>query len=645
MKLAHRMTFGLLAMLIVAFSGTLFISLHNAENYFEGQLKRNADETAAILGASLSSAPNENKSLTLSRDLQNVVNKGEASRIIVKNAQGTVLADVKAPAKANPIPSIFAWIMRLPTPVGHASLGEGQNAGTVEVYAETHSTLWSLWTHALQLIAWNLVSVLLGLGLVILFVRSLLKPLRRVTAQAHALLNDEYTIQGTLPKTREFRELTLAMNQMVRRLRNVFQEQSRRVELLRQQAFQDMLTGLGNRRFFLHQLTTALADDDEFTPGFLVFVAIDGLSELNEKDGYVQGDKALLEVPPALAEFAETIPVMCMARVGGSQFGLLVQEQDAARLTQACVQLQQSIAGRLAPIGQCEPYIGAAAWRFLQPVESLLRESDVALTKAREQVQGVHVAAGNAEAPGEDALNASLSTGKMVLYWQKITDGQRVLNRRVFARLIGRHGEEINAASLLPLAEQAEIAWKIDFLVLDSLSGADPALLEPLSLGISANTVVNVLYRQQYLDKIAELPAPMRRLIRIEFPESLVLKCFEVVRGMMLELRKQGIGIGIESAGIHFGSMEYLEDLPILYVKLHGSLARDLVENESKQIFIHHFVAMAKTLEIQVIATQVEEAEQWTVLKSAGIVWGQGRHLAGLEAIAMQTASEAQMVD
>ena len=108
---------------------------------------------------------------------------------------------------------------------------------------------------------WSLVPVIL-LGLFWWLAHVLLKPLQQTAIQARSLLKDDYTTQSTLPKNPELRDITLAMNKMLRKFQMLFQEQSRRVELLRQQAFQDPLTSLGNRRYFLHQMTSLLSDVD-----------------------------------------------------------------------------------------------------------------------------------------------------------------------------------------------------------------------------------------------------------------------------------------------------------------------------------------------------------------------------------------------
>lgn len=631
MNLSRKIALWVIGVWLIAFSGIIAISFHSARNFFIERLQHGAQETATVLASNLE---NQDKN-TLHTLLQKRVEQSDASQIVVRDATGSIEdRSVDSQSTISHAPAFFAYLAAMPSPVASTPvLRAGKQSGTIEVTADNRSAVDSLWTYSLHLVLWSLILTGLACALILSFVSRLLKPLKKTTRQARDLLNDEYTIQSQIPKTPELRDLTLAMNKMVRKIQTLFQEQSRRVELLRQQAFQDPLTGLGNRRFFLHQVTSLISDVEGFVPYYLLFIAIDGLSELNEKEGYVQGDKIIIEAHHAITTFVETLPASCIARVGGSQFGILIQARDVGGLDHATLRLQQNLNERLQKVGNCRAFIGGAPCRFLQPMDSLLRETDKALQIAREDASSVHIFHDAAGLPTGEMLDELLTKGRLALYWQSITNQQRVLHRKMFARIISPQGEEFGTSSLLPFAEQAGLAWKIDNMILKALVGVDPHLLEPFALSISSNTVMEKAYLDKYLQSLSELSGALRRLIRVEISESLVMKSPEAVKACIAELQKLGIGVGIDQAGVHFGSMDYLKDLPIHYFKLHGSIAKDIVENESKDVFIRHFTAMAKTLEIQVIATQIDEVSQWAALNSAGIIWGQGRLLGGVEPV------------
>lgn len=634
MKLINKIALGLFGIWLLVFAGTIAISIPVMRNFQIEQLQHNANDIATVLANSLADSPDLADKDKLQMVLKKIVDEGDVASIVVRNAESGVDVAADGQLPASRMSAFWGNLVSIPSPQASMSIRNGdQTKGVIEVTANNQLAAESLLHYCLLLMLWCLLPIICVAGLFLYLVNVLLKPLENTANQARNLLKDDYIPQGKLPQNPDLRDMTLAMNKMVRKIQMLFQEQSRRVELLRQQAFQDPLTSLGNRRFFLHQMTALLSDVEGYVPSYLLFVAIDRLRELNEQDGYVQGDKTIIEAHQTIAKFAKTIPVLCIARVGGSQFGILIKAHDVNELTGNINKLQQNLTERLQKIGNCKAIIGGAPCRFLQPLDSLLSEADKALQVARNSLAAVHVFHDEDSAPSMEMLDDLFTNGKLAMYWQKITNAQRVLHRKIFARIISKQGEEYSAALLIPVAEQEGLAWKIDKMVLDALEEADPMLLEPFALSLSANTVTKKSYRDNYLQGLTRLSSVMRRLIRVDIPESVVLEYPEEIKLCIAEFQKLGIGIGIDQAGLYIGPMDYMQDLPVHYFKLHASLSKDIVENETKHVFIQHFAMMADTLEIQVIATQVDDEAQWAALNSAGIVWGQGRYLGGVELI------------
>ena len=633
MTLKNKIALGIFGIWLLIFFGTVAISFSVMRGSLIEQLKFNATATARVLANALSDSPMMTSKDKMQSFLKTMVDSSDAARIQIRDAGNGLDMAIDASTNQSGAPALFGTLVSMPSPTGSMSIGHGeQSKGVVEVTVNNQSAIDSLFAGSMKLMFWSLVPVFL-LGLFWWFAHVLMKPLQQTVIQARSLLKDDYTTQGTLPKNPELRDITLAMNKMVRKLQMLFQEQSRRVELLRQQAFQDPLTSLGNRRYFLHQMTSLLSDVDGYIPSYLLFVAIDGLRELNESEGYVQGDKTIIQAHQAIATFVETMPVLCIARVGGSQFGILVKALHVDLLTSSINELQKNLTERLQRNGHCKAIIGGAPCRFLQPLNSILAEADKALQIARDSLAAVHIFYNEESAPSPEMLGDLFNNGKVAMYWQKISNNQRILHRKMFAKIISQQGEEYSASLLIPTAEQEDMAWKIDTMVLDALEGVDPVLLEPFALSLSANTVTNKLCLDNYLQGLSKLSGAMRRLIRVDIPESVVLASPKEIKVSIREFQKFGIGVGIDQAGLHIGSMDYLQDLPIQYFKLHASLAKDIVDNESQHVFIQHFASMAETLDIQVIATQVENEDQWASLNSAGVVWGQGSFLGSVELV------------
>lgn len=634
MKLNNKIAWGVFGIWMLVLSGTIAVSFPVMRNFMLEQLQHTANDTAVVLANSLTNSSRLTNKGKLQLLLNKVIESGQASSIVIRNEEGDVDVVVTGQITGSRASAFFGYLINMPSPQASMPIRQGEQIrGNIEVTVNNQLAIESLLSYLVTLMLWCLAPIILVAGLFWFLLHAVLQPLERVATQARNVLKDEYTPQITLPENPELRDMVLAMNKLVRKQETIFQEQSRRVEVLRQQIFQDPLTSLGNRRYFLNQITALLSDVEGYVPSCLLFVAIDGLREFNEKEGYVQGDKIIIEAHNMISKFAKNLPVLCIARVGGSQFGILVKAHHVEDLTCRINKLQQNLAEYLQKSGSCKAVIGGAPCRFLQPLDSLLSEADKALQIARDSFVGVHIFYNEEKAPSMEMLDDLFTNGKLVMYWQKISNKQRVLHRKIFARIISEQGEEFSTALLMPIAEQEGLAWKIDKMVLDALEKADPTLLEPFALSVSANTITKESCRDNYFQRLSRLSGVMRRLIRVDIPESVVLNSLEEVKLCIAEFQKLGIGVGIDHAGLHIGPMDYLHDLPINYFKLHASFSKEIIYSESKHVFIQNFASMAETLDIQVIATQVDDDVQWAALHSAGIVWGQGRALGGVEPI------------
>jgi diguanylate cyclase (GGDEF)-like protein len=97
------------------------------------------------------------------------------------------------------------------------------------------------------------------------------------------------------------------------------------VEKLESLAFRDPLTDLANRRALVEAGRRALEDHAEHgTPVSTVVVDVDGLKQINDSVGHVEGDRVLCGVAVLLVRAFSELPGALVARVGGDEFCMLV---------------------------------------------------------------------------------------------------------------------------------------------------------------------------------------------------------------------------------------------------------------------------------------------------------------------------------
>ncbi|HAT1820580.1 bifunctional diguanylate cyclase/phosphodiesterase [Legionella pneumophila] len=638
MTLTKKMAVGVLIMLLFVFIGTYLITMNNARNFFIQQLESNAQDTATSLGLSLSQSLINHDVATMNSMVKAVFDRGYFSSIKVKDIKGKLIILKKQLPQENDIPQWFVNLIKWPSTEKSSLIMDGwMQAGVVLVTSDPSYVYASLWRNAVEMVNAYLIFALVALVLCYCFIKYLLQPLKRVTAQALAISEHEFPVETKIPKTPELRQVTLAMNQMVTKIKSLFQDQLKQTESLRTQVYQDALTGMSNRRYFLQHLALILDNEDEFIPGYVVMLVIDGLDELNQKQGYQQGDQLVLTVAKTCKNYWKQSSVSALARINGTTFALISHERDPLVFEKECREFEQILNQTITDIKICKTHMGAASYFLHQPVSNLLSMVDQAVKKARETgvfyCQKEHDTYKYPQLISGDEIRNSLEQKKISLYAQAVTDGKNCLHKEVFVRIRNQEGEELGAGYFIPVAEKLGLAYLIDQYVLNELAELDIATLTNFALNISEDTLANKVNSTGYLRQLEDIPEDVLKNLSLEINEAHVLSHFSNSKSFIKQAKKLGVKIGVDRVGIKFSPLHYLSDLNIDYLKLHGSLVTDIDENESKQFFIHYFHEMAKTMDIAIVATQVESEAQWQALQIVHVPWGQGRFLSSVELI------------
>lgn len=163
-----------------------------------------------------------------------------------------------------------------------------------------------------------------------------------------------------------------------------------RVDELERLVDSDTLTPLPNRRRFLRELDRVLQHSKRYrTPAFVMFVDLDGLKAINDRHGHFTGDAALIHVAEILAKNLRTTDVV--ARIGGDEFGLLLEHLDEAAAREKAMRLAAAVAS--APLEAGGPAIALSISVGLTEVkaedncDAVLARADAAMYAVKGQAR------------------------------------------------------------------------------------------------------------------------------------------------------------------------------------------------------------------------------------------------------------------
>ena len=115
-----------------------------------------------------------------------------------------------------------------------------------------------------------------------------------------------------------------------------------RVEQLDTLAHQDSLINLPNRRGFMRELERLISRVDRYgVSAAMLFVDLDGLKMINDTFGHRAGDEALIRVANLLATGVRSSDVV--ARIGGDEFGILLEASDESDAHETATRLVDQI--------------------------------------------------------------------------------------------------------------------------------------------------------------------------------------------------------------------------------------------------------------------------------------------------------------
>jgi diguanylate cyclase (GGDEF)-like protein len=159
-----------------------------------------------------------------------------------------------------------------------------------------------------------------------------------------------------------------------------------RVEQLDQLAHQDSLINLPNRRGFMRDLERLIARVDRYgINAAMLFVDVDGLKMINDTLGHRAGDEALIQVARLLAKGVRHSDVV--ARIGGDEFGILLESSDESAAHETASRLIDQIGacevlhdGEALPLGVA---IGVGMIDSLDTAEAVMERADEAMYRRK----------------------------------------------------------------------------------------------------------------------------------------------------------------------------------------------------------------------------------------------------------------------
>jgi len=431
---------------------------------------------------------------------------------------------------------------------------------------------------------------------------------------------------------------------------------------IHQLAFYDPLTGLANRRLFLDRMGAMIKDIERQTKqSALLFIDLDNFKQVNDTLGHYAGDQLLRGMARELMDVLRDTDTL--ARLGGDEFAVLVE--NLGENIDQTVRLAESIAEKLMaairrPIEVDDETLLVTASigitlidGSVDGVESYLQQADMALFQAKEAGRDTlsffdpaMQAALIARARMETDLRQALANHQWRLVYQPQVDRHGML-LGVEALLRWHHPRRgmVSPEDFIPLLESTRLINEVGSWVLET--GCQQLAKwqkrpETAHLSMAVNISPVQFREDSFVPKVLAIlrrtGAPADKL-KLEVTETLFVDSHYDARRKMAYLRNQGVRFSLDDFGTGYSSLAYLAHLPLDQLKIDQSFVREVLDSEANATIVASTIALAKSLELGVIAEGVETKAQqhWLAehgcLAYQGYLFGRPMDVAEIEAL------------
>jgi diguanylate cyclase (GGDEF)-like protein/PAS domain S-box-containing protein len=415
------------------------------------------------------------------------------------------------------------------------------------------------------------------------------------------------------------------------------------------QASHDALTGLVNRREFEQRLEESLEGAHASAARHvLCYLDLDRFKVVNDTCGHMAGDGMLREVAALIKETVRDSDTV--GRLGGDEFGLLLVGCPLDKARQIADDVVRKITDyrfvwkdKIFNIGVSVGLIEIS--RESGAPDELMSAADSACYVAKKQGNHVHVYSARDEAVarhrGEiqwlQRLQTALKENRFELMAQPIVATAATVTHGPALEVLLRLQDDnvpggISPVEFLRAAERYRLMSDVDRWVVQTAltalgrGGIRLPAQRSLAINLSGQTLGDPTFLEFVVDCLDRTGVTPDQVC-FEVTENSVITNIEHAQRFIGVLHGMGCQFALDDFGRGLSSFGNLKNLALDYLKIDGTFIRNLAADSVNQAMVAAMIKLARTLNFQVVAEQVEDGGALEAATRMGVDFVQGYHL------------------
>jgi len=408
------------------------------------------------------------------------------------------------------------------------------------------------------------------------------------------------------------------------------------------QANFDQLTGLFNRHYmqsYMHSVFTRARRNHKKVA--LLFMDLDNFKNVNDTLGHAAGDDLLKQTSSRILTLLRESDTA--ARTGGDEFTVLLESLEESENAEVVACKIVSIFQQPFMIRGQEIHTSVSIGISIYPddgttLDQLMQYADMAMYQAKENGRNSYCffshelrRSSEKQMLIANSLHYALARNELSIFFQPKFDIRkgRITGAEALLRWNCPELGEISPTVFIPLAENLGLmneigAWVLEGACREAMQWVD---LADEKLQVSIN-VSPQQFRAGVLLEAVEKALTLSGLpcdqLELEITESLLLQDSDKPFAILTTLNDQGVSLALDDFGTGYSSLSYLKRFPLRVLKIDRSFIHDLETSKNSKALVDAIIAMAHSLELEVVAEGVENQEQLEFLYRHGVAIIQG---------------------
>lgn len=408
----------------------------------------------------------------------------------------------------------------------------------------------------------------------------------------------------------------------------------------------DDLTGLANRRSFENTLakTVAKATKNRNTCYALLYLDLDRFKVVNDTCGHHAGDELLKQLTSLFAKRAGKNDTV--ARLGGDEFAIIATADSYSAIEKLADELRKDTASFVFEYEDRQfstsMSIGVTWLDGKETdLETIMNNVDSACYIAKQSGRNrVHIAQENDteilryrnSLENVQKIRRAMSAENFELFYQPVFDirGDVPLLQHceILLRIKDDDGALFSPEEFIPLAEKYNLMSGIDrwvvAKVIDWIEKHQNDIHMPrLLVNLSALSYTDELFLSFLIKKLETANIDLNKLA-FEITETAAVDNTDVASKFINRIKQFGCRFALDDFGSGFSNFAYLKKLPIDYLKIDGTLVKNMCHDNIDEEMVRAINQIAHIVGAQTIAEFVENDDIRRLLQQIGVDYGQG---------------------